>query len=607
MFASMNKEHFSKHILPTLPDTFGIYKYYDKSKKLLYVGKAKNIKKRVSSYFVKNHQDTKTLVLVDKIHSIEYIVTNDEHDAFLLENSLIKHFKPPYNIALKDDKSYAYVVVKNEPFPRIFITRHHINDGSKYFGPFTGLWRVKNLLQIIKDNYHFRTCKLDLSPEKIQRGKYKVCLEYHLGNCKGPCEGLQSEAAYQEMVKEAQNLVKGNLKDLIKHLKDEMAQAAAQLQFERAADLKSKIESFEKYQSASTVVLSPFINIDVCSIVNTENFAYLNYLVVTKGQIINSMNLTVEKKLDEDLEDILPYCISHLRDKLQTPNKQIIVPFRLRHEDPELSYVVPISGDKKKLLDLSYKNAHFFKQEQHTKNSLSLTQIDSQQYQHILKNIQEQLGLERLPRHIECFDNSNFQGSFPVAAMVCFKDGLPYKKEYRHFHIKTVEGINDFASMKEIVYRRYKRVLEEEKPLPDLIIIDGGKGQLSSAMESIDALGLRHRVHVVGLAKREELIFTPDSSEPIQLDIRSQELNLIRRIRDEVHRFGITFHRQTRSKGTITNELVKIKGIGAKTANTLLNTFRSVENIRQLTLEELSSSIGMAKAQIVYQYFHPAP
>lgn len=600
----MNREYFSKHIAPTLPSTFGIYKYYDKAKKLLYVGKAKNIKKRVSSYFYNKDHDIKTHQLVQKIESLEYIITNDEHDAFLLENSLIKHFKPPYNIALKDDKSYAYVVTKNEHFPRIFITRHFINDGSKYIGPFTSLWRVRELLNIIKENYHFRTCKLDLSPEKIKRNKYKVCLEYHLRNCKGPCEGLQSESEYLEMVKEARSLLKGNLKDLLKNLNIEMAEAASQLKFEKAAEIKNRIDSFEKYQAASTVVLSTQLDIDVCSILDTDNYAFINYLVVTKGMIINSKNLTVEKKLSENLQDILPYCISHLREALKSPNKQIVVPFSLDIQDPNINYVVPISGDKKKLLDLSFKNANYFKEEQIKKRSLSLKNTNSTEYLQLLENIAKLLKLDRTPLHIECFDNSNFQGSFPVAAMVCFKNGLPFKKEYRHFHIKTVQGIDDFASMKEIVYRRYRRLLDEDKPLPDLIIIDGGKGQLGSAMKSIIELGLENKVNVVGLAKREELIFKPGSAQPIQIDFKSQELNLIRRIRDEVHRFGITFHRDVRSKKTIGNALESIKGIGEKTAMTLLNTYRSVENIKSLTIEQLTETVGKQKASIVYNHFH---
>lgn len=600
----MTKEYFTTYISPTLPHTFGVYKYYDKNKKLLYVGKAIDIKKRVSSYFHSKDLDEKTRQLVLKIDSLEYIVTNDEHDAFLLENSLIKHFKPPYNIALKDDKTYAYVVTKKEHFPRIQITRHFINDGSKYIGPFTGLWRVKELLNIIKENYYFRTCNLDLSPEKIKKGKYKVCLEYHLGNCKGPCEGLQTEVEYSQMVKEAQHLLKGNLKDLIKQFTNEMQEAAKNWEFEKAAELKQKIDSFEKYQSDSSVVLTQYLNTDVCSIIDTENYAFINFLVVQKGMILNSKNLTVEKKLNETKEEILPYCIAHLRELLKSPNKDILVPFRPFQKNPEWNYIIPIQGDKKNLLDLSFKNAKYYQDEQRKKISLLWNQYEEKDMIPILENIQKQLDLDRIPLHIECFDNSNFQGSFPVAAMVCFKNGQPYKKEYRHFHIKTVEGINDFASMQEIVYRRYKRLLDENKPLPDLIIIDGGKGQLSSAMQSIQELGLEEKVNVVGLAKREELIFKPYSSQPISLNMKSRELLLIRKIRDEVHRFGITFHRDTRSRGTIKNELEMIKGIGQKTADTLLRTFRSVNAVKQLSLDQLTETIGKQKALIVYNHFH---
>lgn len=601
----MTKDHFQEHIVSTLPHAPGIYKYYGTDKKILYVGKAKDLRKRITSYFVKHHDNRKTSRLVSLIDTIEWTITNDEHDAFLLENSLIKHFKPMYNISLKDDKTYPYVVIRKENFPRVYLTRRLIRDGSEYIGPFTSVFVVRELLDIIKETIPLRTCGLNLTPNNIQRGKFKVCLEYHLGNCSGPCEGYQSEEDYKANIDYIRQLVKGNLGPVLNALKEEMNRHVADMNFERAQQLKLKIQALQRYQSKSTVISSHLINTDVASIIASEDDAYVNYMVVTEGKIIHSKSIYIEKKLDETPEEMLAFALAFMRPKFQSASREIVVPFVIETVEENLTITVPLAGDKKKLLDLSYKNAEYFKQEQKQKSRLLLKDRTSEDRQEVLEQLQDDLQLTELPAHIECFDNSNFQGSFPVAAMVCFKNGIPSKKDYRHFHIKTVEGINDFASMAEIVKRRYKRLLEEEQPLPQLVIIDGGKGQLGSAMQSIEELGLTGRMTVVGLAKREESIFYPGDKDPLQLPYNGQSLLLIRRIRDEVHRFGITFHRDVRSKGTIKNELEDIPGIGGKTAQTLLQTYRSVARVKEMTLRELTMSIGASKARIVFDYFHP--
>ncbi len=599
----MNKEHFQESVAPTLPDAPGIYKYFDKNKRIIYVGKAKNLKKRITSYFARSHDNRKTDMLVSQIDALEWVITDNEHDAFLLENSLIKHFKPRFNITLKDDKTYPFVVIKKENFPRVFLTRNVIRDGSEYIGPFTGVWRVRELLSLIKDNIPLRTCGLNLSPENIRKGKFKVCLEYHLGNCKGPCEGLQTEDEYHESIQQVRHLLKGNLSSTIQALKEEMKKYAAELKFENAQQIKHKIEALQQYNSRSTVVSSRLGNIDAASIIMDDQEAHVNYLIVSEGLVLHSKSITIERKLDEAAADILAYAIAFLRPKFQSAAKELVSPFAIQTEEKDLAISIPKSGEKKALLDLSFKNAVYHKEEQEKKKRLLLKDRTEAQRMEVLEQIQDDLQLSELPVHIECFDNSNFQGSYPVAAMVCFKNGSPSKKDYRHFHIKTVEGINDFASMSEIVLRRYKRLLEENKPLPRLVIIDGGKGQLSAAMSSIEQLGLTGRMTVIGLAKREESIFFPGDKNPLQLPFNGPSMLLIRRIRDEVHRFGITFHRDTRSKGVFKNELESIPGIGSKTAQTLLQTFRSVGNIKKLTLEELSDSIDKVKAKIVFGYF----
>ncbi len=599
----MTKAEFNG-LMPTIPHQPGCYKYYDEFKELLYVGKAKDLRKRVSSYFNKNLDNYKTRKLVSLIHSIDFTVTDSEHDAFLLENSLIKHFQPRFNISLKDDKTYPYIVIKKEPFPRVFFTRRVIRDGSEYLGPFTGLYAVKELLELVKQSIPLRTCNLNLSPGNIARGKFKVCLEYHLGNCKGPCEGLQTANDYNEQLQQVRHVLKGNIADVVKELKVEMMGFAEQLQFEKAQIIKKKIESLQNYQSKSTVVNPRMDNADVASILSDDNFYYVNYMMVSKGSVIHTKTLQIEKKVEEQEADVLALALDNLRESFGSNAKEVIVPMEIDVADTTIRVIVPKAGDKKQLLDLSAKNAEIFKQEVRRKDTLLLGQATKEDNMNVLIEMQDSLHLNQLPVHIECFDNSNFQGSFPVAAMVCFRDGVASKKDYRHYHIKTVEGINDFASMSEIVYRRYKRLSEENQPLPQLVIIDGGKGQLSAALKSIEKLGLIGRMSIVGLAKQEESLFFPGDSEPLQLPYDNPAHLLIRRIRDEVHRFGITFHRQVRSKSAIKNDLEGIPGIGEKTSIELLKAFRSVKNIKTLTERELTRVAGASKARIIWNYFH---
>ena len=601
----MTKEEFSK-LSQSIPHQPGCYKYYAHDKELLYVGKAKDLRKRVTSYFNKNLDSFKTRKLVSLIAGIDFTVTDSEHDAFLLENSLIKHYQPRFNIVLKDDKSYPYIVIKKEPFPRVFFTRRLIRDGSEYLGPFTGLGRVRELMELIRQNIPLRTCNLNLSPANIQKGKFKVCLEYHLGNCKGPCEGFQTEEHYRDNLQQVRHVLKGNIGAVIKELKDEMQAYAANMEFEKAQIIKKKTESLLLYQSRSTVVNPRLENVDVISMLTDEHHYYVNYLMVNNGSIIHANTIQVDKKTDDDEDaDVLSLALDTLRERHQSIAREVIAPMDIDVTDTDIKVTIPKAGDKKNLLDLSFKNAGIFMQDMRKKETLLLTETSKERSMQVLEELQESLQLSEIPTHIECFDNSNFQGSYPVAAMVLFRNGLPANKEYRHFHIKTVEGINDFASMSEVVYRRYKRLSDEGQPLPQLVIIDGGKGQLGAALESIEKLGLTGRMALVGLAKREESIFFPGDSLPIQLPFDSPAHLLIRRIRDEVHRFGITFHRQVRSKGTFVNELENIPGIGDKTATEMLKAFRSVKNIKTLTERELTKVIGASKARIVWGYFNP--
>lgn len=592
-----------QHIASNLPNQPGIYKYFDVHDELLYVGKAKNLKKRVSSYFTKTFTSYKTHELVQRIHRIEFTIVNSEQDAFLLENSLIKQFQPRFNINLKDDKTYPYIVIKKEPFPRIFLTRKKMNDGSEYLGPFTSAGRVRELISFIKQFVPLRTCKLHLTDANIQRNKFKVCLEYHLGNCKGPCEGLQTQADYLDGLQQVRDILKGNLNTVITHFKKEMLQHATALEFEKAEQVKKKLEYLENYQAKSVIVSKTIVHADVFSILKDDDVAYVNYLMVHNGTIVQTHTVQLETHLEETEEEVLSFAVNNLRETFNSLSKEIIVPFEIELADKELIFTVPKGGDKKKLLELSLKNVNYFKEELKKKKVLHLEEKTDSEKKEVLFELKEYLQLQQLPTHIECFDNSNFQGSFPVSAMVCFKNGLPSKKDYRHFNVKTVEGINDFATMYEVVFRRYKRLKEEQQAFPQLVIIDGGKGQLGMALKAVNDLDLTGKFTLVGLAKNEEELFFAGDQQSLKLPWNSNSLKLIRRIRDEVHRFGITFHRQKRSKGTFTNELENIKGIGKQTADELLKNLKSIKNIKTKTEAELAAVIGTAKAKIIFHHF----
>ena len=597
------KTDIFQSIIKTLPNQPGIYKYFDDKSELLYVGKAKSIRKRVSSYFTKTFTGYKTHELVRRINKIEFTIVDNEQDAFLLENSLIKQFQPKFNINLKDDKSYPYLVIKNEPFPRVFLTRSKINDGSQYLGPFTSVGKVRELLLFIKQNVQLRTCKLNLTENNIQKQKFKVCLEYHLGNCKGPCEGLQTREDYAEGLSQLKNLMKGNLNPVIQHFKNEMEYYAGEMKFEKAEFLRKKIEHLQSYKATSKVVNEHVGNVDVFSILKDEHIAYVNYLMVSEGTIILTKTIILEQKLDETPEEVLLFAIAQLRSTFNSESSEIIVPFQIDYPGGDAIVIIPRAGDKKKLLELSEKNVNYFIEELKRKKMLQLEGKTDKEKQRVLQQLQSDLHLSNLPEHIECFDNSNFQGSYPVAAMVYFRNGLPDKSEYRKFNIKTVSGINDFASMKEVVSRRYKRLVQENISLPELIIIDGGKGQLNAAVEGLMELNLEGKTTIVGLAKNEEEIFLPGDMQSIKLPWDSESLKLIRRIRDEVHRFGINFHRNQRSRGTFVNELETIKGVGKNTADTLLKKFKSVKKIKELTIEELAEFVGKSKATIILDHF----
>ncbi len=596
-----------QHIASDIPKLPGIYKYYNAENELLYVGKAKHLRKRVSSYFIKTLTSYKTYELVQRIAKIEFTIVNSEQDAFLLENTLIKQFQPKYNINLKDDKSYPFLVIKNEPFPRIFFTRNKIDDGSEYLGPYTSVKKVRELLEFIKQTIPLRNCSLNLTNNNIKKKKFKVCLEYHLGNCKGPCEGLQTVEDYQEGLEQMKNLLKGNLAPVIRHYKDEMKSNATALNFEKAGLQKQKIEFLENYESRSVVANAKSINVDVLSFQQEKEIGYINFLMVRNGAIIQTHTTKVETHLEETAEEILVYTIAQLRTTFNSDAAEIVVPFSIEYPQSDIQVKVPKGGDRKKLLELSAKNVNYFIEELKQKERLRLSSKNPDKVK-LLEQLQLDLQLQELPLHIECFDNSNFQGSYPVSAMVCFKKGEPSKKDYRHFNIKTVEGINDFASMKEAVLRRYKRLKEENQDFPQLIIIDGGKGQLSSAIEALTELGVEGNSTVIGLAKNIEEIFFAGDSASLKLAYNSNSLHFIRRIRDEVHRFGITFHRNKRSKGTFKNELEEIPGIGKQTANELLKAFKSVKNIREAIRTgkgeiEIGKVIGITRAKMVVKYF----
>lgn len=586
--------------ISTLPNSPGVYQFFDGEDKILYVGKAKNLKKRVSSYFNKNHEYGKTRILVKKIKNIRHIVVSTESDALLLENNLIKKYRPRYNVLLKDDKSYPWICIKKERFPRIFTTRRMIKDGSEYFGPYTSMHTVKTLLDLIKNIYPIRTCNYDLSEEKIRAGKYKVCLEYHLGNCLGPCEGLQSSVEYDKQVNEVREILKGNFKSSLHSFKNKMRLLADEMRFEEAQQFKDKIDVLENYQSKTTIVNPNINNVDVFSIITDDAFAYVNFLQLSHGSIIRSHTMEIKKKLEEKDEDLLQLAIFELRQRFNSESKEVYLPFKVVVE-PHIKVTIPKLGDKRKILDLSIRNAKYFRQERF--NQIKI--MDPERHtKRIMAQMKKDLRLSEEPRHIECFDNSNIQGSNPVAACVVFKNGKPSKKEYRHYNIKTVVGPDDFASMEEVVFRRYKRLLNEEQPLPQLIVIDGGKGQLSSAIKSLDLLGLRGKIAIVGIAKRLEEIYFPGDSIPLYLDKKSESLKILQQLRNEAHRFGITFHRNKRSKAAINSVLEGIDGVGEKTARDLLKKFKSVKRIKSASLENLAAVVGIAKAKKIYETFH---
>lgn len=585
--------------ISTLPDSAGVYQYYDKNGKILYVGKAKNLKKRVTSYFTKSHDNARTRLLVRKIHEIKHIVVSSETDALLLENNLIKKYQPRYNVMLKDDKSYPWICIKNERFPRIFPTRKMIKDGSEYFGPYTSMKTVQTLLELIKGLYPLRTCNYDLSQEKIIAGKYKVCLEYHLGNCLGPCENLQSEKEYQDNMDAIRQIVKGNFKDSLQRFKTQMKHYAEKLQFEDAQRLKEKIEILENYQSKSTIVNPKINDVDVFSIVSDEGYGYVNFLQISFGSIIRSHTLEIKKKLDESDKELLELAIIEIRQRFHSLSKEIYVPFQVAVGEG-IKVHIPQLGDKKSILDLSMRNAKYYRMERFKQIKIT----DPHRHENrIMAQMQKDLRLPEEPRHIECFDNSNIQGSNPVAACVVFKNGKPSKKDYRKYNIKTVTGPDDYASMEEVVYRRYKRLLEEKQPLPQLIIIDGGKGQLNSALKSLDELGLRRKIAIVGIAKRLEELFFPNDPIPLYLDKKSETLKIIQQLRNEAHRFGITFHRNKRSNQALKTELESIPGVGEKTIIDLLKHFKSAKRISEASLQDLAALVGHHKAEKIIDHY----
>lgn len=590
-----------KLILKSLPGKPGVYQYYDKDGIIIYVGKAKNLKKRVSSYFTKTHQSGKLKLLVKKIVDIKFIVTESEYDALLLENNLIKKYQPRYNILLKDDKSFPWICIKNEYFPRIFPIRHLTDKKSEYFGPYASVRMMKTLLDIIKQLYPIRTCNLNLNPKMIEKKNYKVCLQYHIGNCKAPCVGKQTENEYDEIISQARKLIKGNIHGLIKDLKELMLQHADKMEFEKAQAIKEKIDILENYKSKSTIVNPKIDNVDVISMVEAEEKFYVNYLRVVNGGIVQAHSVEIKSRLDETADDVLMFSILQFRERFKSASTEIIVPSMPKTEIPGIKITVPQRGDKKMLLDLSRRNAMHFKMELHKQRDL----VDPDRHKkRILATMKTDLRMPVEPKIIECFDNSNFQGDYPVAAMVQFKDAKPNKKEYRHYNIKTVEGANDFASMEEVIYRRYSRLLNENKNLPDLIIVDGGKGQLSSAVESLKRLNLFGKISIIGIAKKLEEIYYPNDSIPLYLNKTGETLKIIQQLRDEAHRFGITHHRSKRDKGTLKTELTGIDGIGFKTAQQLLRKYKSVKKIKAQSEENLAAVIGKAKAKIVYLNFN---
>lgn len=593
------KEKF-KPILSVLPQSPGVYQFFNASNEIIYVGKAKNLKNRVSSYFNKEHyENNKVKVLVSKIDHIEYIVVKTENDALLLENNLIKKYHPRYNVMLKDDKTYPWICIKNEHFPRVFYTRNVINDGSTYYGPYTSVYMVKVLLDLVKQLYPLRNCSLNLSPENIQKKKFKPCLEYHIGNCLAPCVELQTEENYNESIVNIKKILKGNIQEVIQYLNQLMNNYSEEFKFEDAQLIKEKIEILEKYKSKSTVVSAGLNNIDVFNILDDNTFAYVNFLKVVEGRIVQAHTLELKKKLNETIEDLLLLAVVDIRERLQSTAKELILPFSIDLEGVKI--YTPTRGEKKSLLELSERNLKYYRLEKQKRAEKKKEKHSSKRLLEIIKN---DLNLPRLPIQIECFDNSNIQGTNPVAACVVFKNAKPSTKDYRHYNIKTVEGPDDFASMEEVVYRRYKRLLDEKKSLPQLIVIDGGKGQLNSAVKSLKKLNLEEDISIIGIAKRLEEIFYPGDPVPLYLNKNSESLKVIQHIRNETHRFGIKFHRNKRSGNFIKSELENIPGIGSKTIDQLLSKYKTIKNIKNLSLDEISSEIGSARAKLLLEYFN---
>ena len=584
-----------------MPSEPGVYRYYDKKGEILYVGKAKNLKNRVLSYFNKSQIGYKTRMMVSKIVRLETTVVNSEYDALLLENNLIKEYQPFYNILLKDDKSYPWICIKKEPFPRIFLTRNVIKDGSEYYGPYAKVKQAKTLIEVIKNIYKLRTCSLNLSPEKIKEGKYKVCLEYHIKNCAGPCEGLESEEEYAQKLNAIRGIIKGEFKAAREYLEAEMYNYAAKLEFENAQQSKEKLQILENYQTHTTIVSSNINDVDVFGIISDEAAAYVNYFKIKNGSIIQSYTTEIKKMLDETDEEILEEALIEIRNKFNSTSTEIFLPFHLNIEIPHVKLIVPKLGDKKRIVELSEKNAMEYRVEK-----LKQVQIvDPERHTNrIMAEMKKLLRLPEEPRHIEGFDNSNIQGTNPVSACVVFKDGKPSKADYRIFHVKTVEGPNDFATMEEVIYRRYSRLLDEGEPLPQLILIDGGKGQLSSAVKSLKLLGLYGKISIIGIAKRLEEIFFPEDPVPLYLDKKSETLKVLQRVRDESHRFGVKHHRTRRKNSTIKSELEEIPGVGEKTIQQLLSKLKSVKRIKEASLETLEEILGKSKAKAVWEHFN---
>ena len=596
----LKNAEYIRSLVFVLPDQPGIYQYFDSTGKIIYVGKAKNLKKRVASYFTKNHQYRKTELLVRNIADIKHMVVETEQDALLLENNLIKKYQPRYNIRLKDDKTYPWIVVKNEPFPRVFQTRNVIRDGSAYFGPYTSILTVRMLLELFRKLFKLRNCKLNLSEENIRQKKFKVCLEYHIGNCLAPCVGFQNNESYTKNIDQIKEILRGNISGVIKYLKDLMRQLSVEMKFEDAAVVKEKLDLLEKFQSRSTVVSNTISDVDVFTIDQDEAYGYVNYLKIISGAIMQTYTLEIKKVLDESAEELLELAIIEIRQKIFSNAKEILVPIKLDIQLDGVKIQIPKQGDKKKLLELSERNAKYYRIEKQKHQVVSKTEKNTAR---ILETMQKDLQLKAQPVHIECFDNSNLQGTNPVSSCVVFRNTRPAKKEYRHFNVKTVVGPDDFASMEEVVFRRYRRLLDEETSLPQLIVIDGGKGQLGAALNALEKLDLRGKIAIVGIAKKLEEIYFPGDSVPLYLDKNSETLKIIQQLRDEAHRFGITFHRNKRSGDFIKSELESVRGIGEKTRTALLKRFKSVENLKNQSFRVVADEIGDSKARLIFDFY----